>query len=73
MTLEEKREFVRSFMESMSSGMVNACENMPEHWDGHEIRAFIAEKFAYQVSELMKGSSKRGRECRNDAVTRARL
>lgn len=75
MDLEHKREFIRTFMQSMTEHAMRASDKMPETWDGHEIRQWLADEFAREVSSVMKPSrgNRRLRDYRNDVGTRAGL
>lgn len=61
-----KRELLVNFMDQMKETALKAADRMPEDWDGHEIRAYLAEKFAFEVSCVMRDKrSRRVREFRN--------
>lgn len=74
MTTPEKLEFVCSITESVKSQFADALRSgdVPEGWDGHEIRQWLADKFAHEVfRQVMKG--KRLREYRNAVATSSKL
>lgn len=45
MTRREKKKFIRSLCESVHAALQAKVDQMPEEWDGMELRELIAEKF----------------------------
>ena len=53
MTVAEKAEFIRNLTDTVRDALIAAVPNMPESWDGHELRALIADTFAAEVSSVI--------------------
>jgi hypothetical protein len=71
MTVEEKVSFLVSFCNDMRDAATAKAKDMPDNWDGHELRKYMADKFAWEVTELMRnGRSKRVKSYVNEAITR---
>lgn len=43
---EQKREFINDLIESVKETILGNVPNMPEDWDGNELRRYIADKFS---------------------------
>jgi len=72
--IKDKCRIVNEFMDSLRSNVLNAVEYMPEDWDGHELRAYIAEKASYEVSRTMRfGRSKRVKDFKNELIVNYKL
>ena len=69
MTKREKKRFVRDLTESVVQHFDNNVDKMPDEWDGHELRQWLADQFILNVmiNRVMKG--KRLREYRNVCAT----
>jgi hypothetical protein len=74
MTNEEKRAFIVELIGNVQAEILAKVEAMPDEWDGHELRRFIADKFDQANMGLLatgrvrsQGSSKRMKSYR-DAV-----
>lgn len=67
MNTQEKKRFIRDLMGSVQKELLGKVLNMPEHWDGIEIRQRIAEKFASETFPHML-IGKRKREYRNTCI-----
>lgn len=50
MTQEEKQKFINELIDSVRSKIIQKIPMMPLEWDGHELRSFIADKFAYETT-----------------------
>lgn len=62
---EEKKKFITELVESVKKEMLNT--NLPDNWDGIELRWFIADKFAEVVfGEIGKRKGKRYGEYLNE-------
>jgi len=65
MTRDEKLRFIRAMCNEVRNIALEAVEFMPDEWDGHELRQYLADKFACEVSNAMQDKrSKRAREYR---------
>ena len=60
MTTKEKRIFISDLIESVRNDLMNDVPKMPIDWDGHELRKLIADRFEWQVSDLMKSGQRLG-------------
>jgi hypothetical protein len=49
MTREQQAEFVSEIIDSVKADLLAKVGNTPEEWDGHQLRAWIAERFAQNV------------------------
>jgi hypothetical protein len=58
MKVADKRRFVRNYMKSVQADVLKAVAAMPDEWDGHELRRFIADKFAREGLSLREPSSR---------------
>lgn len=45
MDKNQKRKFVRDLTASIQTTVLASVEKMPENWDGHQIRVYLADKF----------------------------
>lgn len=45
MTRAQKRKFMRDLTRNVLLGALANVPKMPEAWDGHELRAYMADKF----------------------------
>lgn len=69
MTRDEQKEFILDLCRSVHRSIESSIEKgrIPAEWDGHELRQYIADKFAEQTTKLDR---RRMREYRNHvAVT----
>ena len=56
MTQAQKRTFVRNITKSVRDHVIGLVGHMPEEWDGHELRQYLADEFAWEVYyDVMKG------------------
>lgn len=73
MTSDEKQYFVVDLLDSVQKEILLkiARHEIPDEWDGHELREYIAEKFADCRSGLMQEPrSRRLRTYKKDVRTR---
>ncbi len=68
MTCDEKLVFVETLMNNIKD---EACTHImkggiPEHWDGHELRQYLADKFS--LASFIPMSRKRKREYNNTVM-----
>lgn len=61
MTKEQKMEFVVNLTTSIQKEVLQkiASERIPKEWDGHQLREYLADKFAWERTELMKRARSR--------------
>ena len=45
MNRKQKREFIRQLTKSVMYGVLQNVDRMPETWDGHELRRYLADAF----------------------------
>lgn len=64
MTRREKQKFVRDLIGSVQKTILAKIPQMPEEWDGIELRQLIADTFANQCHSrsMRAGLTKTGRE-----------
>ena len=43
MTKQEKEKFIKTLMSNIQQQIITAITYMPENWDGHELRQYIAD------------------------------
>lgn len=60
-TARGKAAFVRNLIRAVEADIRKDVEFMPETWDGHELREYIAEKFEYErsMARLAAGGRRR--------------
>lgn len=54
MNAEDKTRFVNELVGGIAASVLANVSKMPENWDGHELRALLAAKFAAEVSSTMQ-------------------
>lgn len=47
-TVAGKRKLIRDFMRRVEKDLLDKVPDMPEEWDGFELRWFIADKFEWE-------------------------
>ena len=52
MSKADKIQFINELVESIRKDAVKAVEKMPDDWDGHELRAYLASRFIGATSTL---------------------
>lgn len=74
MTREEKKRFVKNLCDSVRDTVLESVEKMPDEWDGHEIRAYLAEHFEREARStlgrngMLGPRSRRLREYRQERI-----
>ncbi len=69
MDAEHKAILANELIDRVKADILEAIPQMPEEWDGHEIRQYIAEVFTRNVfPSVMNG--KRLKDYRNEVVVR---
>ena len=71
MKLKDKQRFIKNLTGSVAAELCSKARLMPEEWDGHELRALLAEKFASEVGSPMRDQrSRRYRDYQNEVIVR---
>jgi hypothetical protein len=72
MTRDEQKAFVDELITRVKITLLSRLRNVPEEWDGHELRVWIADKFtdAAYLSKLQDKRSKRRRDYENEVLVR---
>ena len=52
MNLEERKEFISSLMGTVEEKLLEDAEQMPDEWDGIELRRLIKDRFDNQVVRM---------------------
>lgn len=47
-TAAGKREFLTNFLDSVRDELIGRAADMPDEWDGHELRWLVADKFEFE-------------------------
>lgn len=70
MTKNERVKFIRELADNFLREVISRAHEMPDDWDGAELRQYMADHLAerYKVPHLMTG--KRLREYRNTVLVR---
>lgn len=67
MNKNEKRSFIRQLSRNIINEALSNIPKMPENWDGHELRLYLADRFrAAVMSNCMQG--KRLKEYKNTII-----
>lgn len=76
----QKKLFIRQICNAVRDDLVKKIRDMPEEWDGHELRRLLADKFEREAWTLGPGQkrsnslggqpSKRYRDFLNECLTR---
>ncbi len=71
-TPEGKAHFIQTVCDRLRDGATERIPAMPQEWDGHELRLYLAQLFSDEVtSHISQG--KRRREYQNTIATTAGL
>ncbi len=76
MNAAEKRRFIRDLIRNVQADILAKVEKMPEDWDGHELRRYVADTFDRSAMTVgRKGPygkpyAKRTRDYRNEVIVR---
>ncbi len=69
MTTTEKRRFIRQLTNSIKKEAIVQAKRMPQSWDGHELREYLADRFVASRSKIMTETrSRRRRDYFNDCL-----
>ncbi len=52
-TREGKRQFIRSLCRAVEASTLLAVPQMPDDWDGHELRLLLAQDFIWECGSLL--------------------
>ena len=55
MTKEDRRQFIDDLIVDVHAHIAEKIEAMPDHWDGVELRRYIADQFEGSVGVLRHG------------------
>lgn len=58
-TIAGKKRFIAELTDRIRDCAIERADAMPESWDGHEIREYLAELFAFERTNAMKVRSRR--------------
>lgn len=64
MTRQQQYKFVRELIGNVQATVLAKLAHIPEEWDGHELRQYIAEAFELQA-QTIDPRSKRMRDYKN--------
>jgi hypothetical protein len=72
MTKTEKCKFVHNLCKNLQEYCLSKIDNMPEEWDGIELRQFIADVAIERFCSLsLRSNTARRREYKNEKLVRA--
>lgn len=60
MTKAGKRKFMRELCRNVLAGALAHVENMPDEWNGVELRYYMADRFAVQAVTYSRGPDRAG-------------
>jgi len=66
----EQADFVSDLIANVTQEILSKIEEMPEHWDGHELRRFIADRFEDANMGALTRADRPNRNRRRIAVYR---
>lgn len=70
MTRDEKENFLNLIIEAVRADIISRVAEMPEEWDGHELRRYIADKFERENGLLAQGQVRSNRATKRLAAYR---
>jgi hypothetical protein len=56
MTKKEKVQFIRELTASVTASIIDKVPQMPDEWDGIELRHYIADRFEAQAKTYGRGT-----------------
>lgn len=69
--VREKKKFIRELVGAVRDRLLDRVGDVPEEWDGIELRQWIADTFAQQAYSLtMRQDRKRLKAFRNECLVR---
>lgn len=71
-TLNDKKVFIHDLVNSIHASLQEDVATVPEEWDGHELRQWIADRFSSRATlgSLMKRGTKRRIDYENEILIR---
>ena len=60
MTAEDKRRFIGELIDAVTITILARVDQMPEEWDGIELRRYIADTFMEQTMHFQPGRIRSG-------------
>lgn len=76
MTKDDKIAFVNNLCNAVRDSVIANMDALPEAWDGHELRRFLADKFEHEAWTLgprAKDARRRFRDYRNAVAILPRI
>ena len=70
MSKREKEQFIKDLIGSVQTTILGKLDQIPEDWDGYELRLYIRDKFADVVWGDVDGRSSRVRNYNNDVIVK---
>lgn len=70
LTTKDKKTFIRNLCNSVRDELVGKVKDMPEEWDGFELRQLLADKFERETRDFLSNNRKRLRAYRNEVIAR---
>ena len=71
MDIPEKLRFINDLVDNVKTDIIKRVKDMPEDWDGHELRWYISEIFGEVVfGGFQDKRSKRYKAYRNYVITK---
>lgn len=73
MQREQQIELVTAICNHIRNDLIHRIETgkVPETWDGHELREWLADTFQFERTNVMRTNRKRRKDFKNDCLTRA--
>ena len=68
MTKKDKKRFIRELTRSVTKTVLAKVNKMPEEWDGHELRQFLADYYQDSTSLMRKDYRSRYRAYKNERL-----
>jgi len=66
----EQIGLVREFCSQVAEAMIREADTWPDHWDGHELRELVAERFELERTSLMRRDRARKRRFNKENASR---
>jgi hypothetical protein len=76
MNARDKRRFINELIRNVRTDILAKVSAMPDEWDGHELRRYIADKFEESVTTVGRAGHygkphrRRFRDYRNEVLVR---
>ena len=68
MSRKQQRQFVKELIRNVQADLLSIVDRVPEEWDGHELRQWIADRFD-AASFTLDGMKARKRAYKNAIIT----